>query len=57
MNVNNYVNKIVRKIKCSTARRKEIRKQLQMDIELLYAARRITGAGYVPDGRYQGNCG
>ena len=34
MNVNNYVNKIVRKIKCSTARRKEIRKQLQMDIEL-----------------------
>ena len=34
MNVNNYVNKIVRKIKCSSARRKEIRKQLQMDIEL-----------------------
>ena len=34
MNVNNYVNKIVRKIKCNTARRKEIRKQLQMDIEL-----------------------
>lgn len=34
MNVNDYVNKIVRKIKCSTARRKEIRKQLQMDIEL-----------------------
>lgn len=34
MNVNDYVNKIVRKIKCSTARRKEIREQLQMDIEL-----------------------
>ena len=34
MNVNNYENKIVRKIKCSSARRKEIRKQLQMDIEL-----------------------
>lgn len=34
MNVNHYINKIVRKIKCSAARKKEIKKELLMDIEL-----------------------
>ena len=34
MNMNHYINKIVRKIKCSTARKKEIKKELLIDIEL-----------------------
>lgn len=34
MNVNHYINKIVRKIKCSTAKKKEIKKELLADIEL-----------------------
>lgn len=34
MNANHYINKIVRKIKCSAAKKKEIRKELLMEIEL-----------------------
>lgn len=34
MNVNRYVNKIVRKIKCSSDRKKEIKKELLAEIEL-----------------------
>lgn len=34
MNINHYINRIIRKIKCSTAKKKEIKKELLMDIEL-----------------------
>lgn len=34
MNANHYINKIVRKIKCSAAKKKEIKKELLMEIEL-----------------------
>lgn len=34
MNANHYINKIARKIKCSAAKKKEIKKELLMEIEL-----------------------
>ena len=34
MKANHYVNKIVKKIKCSSAKRKEIKKELLLEIEM-----------------------